>query len=296
MPMTTRGYPYETGADEPGHSLTGGSNGASPILAQVVDADVGTIAGRVTTAEGNITALDGRTDTAEADITALDGRVTTNEGNITAVTGDLAEHEAATTAVHGIADTSALVVTTDPRLSDDRTPTAHAATHATGGTDPIAPGDIGAYPATGGEVDGDVTLIDNDLTVKKADGLNGWRARSSGGAVDFDTVGDVVVTAWGGANFTGSETQRQRWHSGGITYGGVVTFGSTVYTSEQFVHNTDFYAKLGGKNGTLTVQICGRTETPGAPVTGTWAAGDLIIDSAGALHMCTADGTPGTWT
>ena len=37
----------------------------------------------------------------------------------------LAAHEADTTAVHGIADTAALVVTTDPRLSDARTPTAH---------------------------------------------------------------------------------------------------------------------------------------------------------------------------
>lgn len=34
-------------------------------------------------------------------------------------------HTADTTAVHGIADTSALVVTSDARLSDARTPTAH---------------------------------------------------------------------------------------------------------------------------------------------------------------------------
>ena len=38
----------------------------------------------------------------------------------------LAAHEADTTNVHGITDTSALVVTTDPRLSDARTPTTHA--------------------------------------------------------------------------------------------------------------------------------------------------------------------------
>ena len=37
----------------------------------------------------------------------------------------LAAHEADTTAVHGIADTAALVVTADPRLSDARPPTAH---------------------------------------------------------------------------------------------------------------------------------------------------------------------------
>ncbi|HET7329146.1 MAG TPA: hypothetical protein VFJ14_17885 [Nocardioidaceae bacterium] len=36
---------------------------------------------------------------------------------------------------------------TDPRLTDARTPTAHAATHATGGTDPVTPASIGAATA-----------------------------------------------------------------------------------------------------------------------------------------------------
>lgn len=47
-------------------------------------------------------------------------------------------HINATLAVHGITDTSALVVTTDTRLSNARTPTAHAATHGTAGSDPVS--------------------------------------------------------------------------------------------------------------------------------------------------------------
>jgi hypothetical protein len=35
--------------------------------------------------------------------------------------------------------------------------------------------------------------------------------------------------------------------------------------------------------------------TAGAPTSGTWSKGTLIVDSTGTLHVCVADGTPGTW-
>jgi hypothetical protein len=62
----------------------------------------------------------------------------------TASADALAAHDAATTAVHGIADTADLVATSDSRLTDARTPTAHVASHADGGTDALTPAAIGA--------------------------------------------------------------------------------------------------------------------------------------------------------
>lgn len=251
MPTTDRGYPYETPADQPGHSLTGGQDGSAPILAQVIDADVAVIDTRVgatengvvnletrmDTAESGITSLDGRVTENENDIAALDGRVTTNEGNISAAAADitaltgrvttnesnidttennLATHEAATTTVHGIADTSQLITEGDPRLTDAREPTAHAATHAEAGADPVTPAAIGALPVAGGTITGDLTVAGNTT--------------------------------------------------------------------------------VGGKNDAEPMQLCGRLTTTGAPSTGTWATGDAIIDDLGVWHLCTAGGTPGTWT
>ena len=58
-------------------------------------------------------------------------------GSASAVAGDLTTHEGLTTSVHGISDTGDLVYTSDSRLSDARTPTAHASSHESGGSDEL---------------------------------------------------------------------------------------------------------------------------------------------------------------
>lgn len=67
----------------------------------------------------------------QSDITGLTAALAAKQDASTAATdAELAAHEADTTGVHGIADTSALVLTGDARLSDTRTPTDGSVTAA----------------------------------------------------------------------------------------------------------------------------------------------------------------------
>lgn len=81
------------------------------------------------------------------DHNALSGRSDADQHPIGAVTG-LQSALDGKADVSDIPDISGLVGTTDPRLSDARTPTAHTTSHATGGTDALTAADIGAAEET----------------------------------------------------------------------------------------------------------------------------------------------------
>jgi hypothetical protein len=195
----------------------------------------------------------------------------------------------------------------DARLSDARTPTAHAATHASGGTDPVtlAQSQItglltalaALLPLAGGTMTGDLTVTGANLTVKRGDGTGAYRLRVTGGGLDLEIGGlDVIISSWSGADFTGTQHNLLRWESAGPHLIGRVQYGTTPFDNVHDIDSGTGVASLGKKNGLGNIRLCGLKATSGAPTTGTWTTGDVVLDSAGAWHLCSTGGTPGVWT
>jgi hypothetical protein len=214
--------------------------------------------------------------------------------------GTSASHSADTTDVHGIADTSALVITSDPRLTNARTPTAHATSHGDGGSDEIAVSIdqvVGLAAALAARLLLSGGTITGNLTVARSDGQGGYRLRTTGGELDFEIAGkDVYISHWNEPGFTGEQKNLMRLGHGNPHMIGRTTYGTGTHDAVHALDASTGVAELGKKNGLGNVKICGFKDSAGAPTTGAWTTGDAVLDSAGAWHLCTASGTPGTWT
>ncbi|MFJ2007396.1 collagen-like triple helix repeat-containing protein [Streptomyces chartreusis] len=155
----------------------------------------------------------------------------------------------------------------------------------------------GKADLTGDTFTGDITLHGANLTVIRSDDEGAYRLRVTGGGLDYEIGGmDVTVSVWDQPDFTGAQHNVMRWEAAGPHLIGRTQFGTGPFDTVHDIDATTGIAGLGAKNGLANIRLAGFKNSAGAPTTGTWTAGDVILDSTGAWHLCTTAGTPGTWT
>ncbi|MFJ4649460.1 hypothetical protein ACIP6Q_39000 [Streptomyces bobili] len=189
---------------------------------------------------------------------------------------------------------------TDASTTNPRTPTPHAASHAEGGGDPVTVtlGQVtGLAAALAARLLTSGGTITGNLAVMRADGEGGYRLRSDGGELDIEIAGkDAYISHWSGPDFTGTQKNLLRLEPGGPHLISRTAFGTDAFDAVHTIDATSGMAKLGARNGLVNVLLAGRRTTAGPPTSGDWDAGDTLQDSTGAWWLCTAAGTPGTWT
>jgi hypothetical protein len=145
----------------------------------------------------------------------------------------------------------------------------------------------------------DPIISDSSIVVRKSAAANAWRVRSTGGAVDYDVQGDVVVSSYPEGTvadpFAGVQNDIMRWRGDGVTLARITQFGGNVYGANQWVDAASGVAGFGAKNGLTNFRIAGYKATAGAPTTGTWEVNDQVLDSDQVIWRCSVAGTPGTW-
>jgi hypothetical protein len=144
-------------ADQLGNASGGGGGGAVSSVFGRTGA-VTAQSGDYTKAQVGLSSVDNTSDAGKP-VSTLQAAADTAVA--AAAAAALAAHEADTTAVHGIINTASLVLTNDSRLTDARTPTVHAGTHASAGSDPVTLAQsqvTGLTAALSGKQDADADL------------------------------------------------------------------------------------------------------------------------------------------
>jgi hypothetical protein len=210
----------------------------------------------------------------------------------------------------------------DSRLSDARTPTAHESSHLPGGSDAIdwtgtihPSGTHAARPAAAAANAG-ALYYETDTTdlfrstgsawtqVAKGTGdSTAWASLTSvpstfapsahhtsheSGGSDAITVADALITAVSASKLTGSHTLPDGTLSTNVPLLNV----DDVFTGK--LTGTALIAS-GLTGATAASRYVGATAS-GAPASGTFSTGDWSIDQSGTIYICTAGGSPGTWT
>lgn len=130
------------------------------------------------------------------------------------------------------------------------------------------------------------TTRDDHTQLARTDGT-----RAFTGGVTINTGG--LTVSGGGAAITGNETVSGTLGVTGATSLSTATASGTIVGSSTVTGTALIPSGLTG--ATAASRIVGAT-TVGAPVSGTFVAGDVVHDQTGAIFVCISGGTPGTWS
>lgn len=224
------------------------------------DASLANLAGRMTTAEGDIDAVEGRVTTAEGDIDSLEGRATSLEGRVTTAEADIDAVEGRATSLEGRMDTAETDIFALEGRADSlelRMTTAESAIDEVEGRMATAEGEIDAlqsFQATAegqiSELQSDVASLELDKVSKSGDTMTGGLSinGAAGTALALTTIGTAFTIAdeVDGQFFEINTSLQQMTFSDPLGSGNVVV----VDPAEVVVSNVDPQTNLqiGGTN------------------------------------------------
>lgn len=196
----------------------------------------------------------------------------------------LVTHAALTTTAHG-----GIVGSSDSRLSNSRTPTAHKSTHATGGADALAPSDIGAATAAQGtlaasalqsQVNADWNASSGAAQVLNKPTIPSGTVTSVALSVPAGFgVGGTPITGSGTLSFTKSRTfsnapSRSVSTTNNSANGFQLSASQDAHVSYPVTISTT--ATIGGAGaGTMVLEICSTNSATGA----NWTTIDTFTNS-----------------
>jgi hypothetical protein len=182
----------------------------------------------------------------------------------------------------------------DSRLSDARTPTPHAPSHGSGGSDSVtvAQSQVTGLAAalatllalTGGTMTGTLTVHGANIIVQRGDNTGAYQLRTTGGGLDLEVGGmDVIISVWSNPDFSGTQSNVMRWEASGPHMIGRSQFGTSPYDT---VFDLD---AAGGKLGLFSTPAVAKQTVTGAK--GGNAALASIISALAAYGLITDSST-----